>query len=402
MTVHSLFEAMPLWLAGDTPEADVAVLSVCTLSRNLADVPFPARCSETERAEVEARMVRTLDSLSLLSSGHYLSLQDLSQREVRLLAERKLITRELAAGAGPRGVYVDDDQTLSIMVNGADHIAVRAMVSGLQPQEAWARLNLLDDTLAGMLDFAFHETHGYLTADFEGLGTGLRVAVLLHLPAGTRVERKRFEAPGDRIEVHGVRAGGRALLPTVRSSAREQTKPGEALSAPETESGLVGPAMAAQMMAEQAHYSDLSGAVAGPVKETLGDLYVVTHRGALGTSEEEQVYRVRKAAERIIREERATREAMMRESHWYLEDRVGRAKGLSAGVHLLTYSEALAILSSMRLGVGMNLVAGHGMQEMNEVLLTSQGAHLEMAKGRSFDMFELSRERAELFRTRFG
>ena len=111
---------------------------------------------------------------------------------------------------------------------------------------------------------------------------------------------------------------------------------------------------------------------------------------------------MRKAAEKVIGEERATREAMMRESHWYLEDRVGRAKGLSAGVHLLTYSEALAILSSMRLGVGLNLVAGHGMQEMNEVLLTSQGAHLEMAKGRSFDMFELSRERAELFRTRFG
>ncbi len=401
MTVHTLFDAMPLWLAGDTPEADIAVLSVCTLSRNLADMPFTARCSEVERAEVEARVVRALEDLGLFSRGQYFRLPDLSPCEIRFLAERRLVTRELAADKGPRGVYVADDQSCAIMVNGVNHVTMRAMVSGLQPREAWARLNLLDDTLAGVLDFAFHEKRGYLTADFESLGTGLATSVLLHLPVRPRNADISFGGAGDRIEVHGVRAGGKNLVPVPPEGAGEtDTADSTAVS---KEAGTCHMAEeAAQFMAEQAHYSDLRGAVAAPRKETLGDLFLVTHRGALGASEDEAVYRVRKAAESLIREERETRKTMARESPWYLEDRVGRAKGLSAGVHLLTYGEALAILSSLRLGVSLDLVTEHNVQEMNEVLLACQGAHLEMAKNRLFDMFELSRERAELFRSRFA
>jgi len=392
MTVHTLFEAMPLWLAGDTPEGDAAVFSVCTLSRNLADMPFTARCSEAERAEVEERVLRALDSLNILAGGTYFSLPGLTPCEVRLLAERKLITRELAVAQGPRGVYVSEDQTCAVMVNGADHLTLRATVAGLQPQEAWSRLNLLDDTLAGVLDFAFDEDRGYATADFDGLGTGLRAAVLLHLPSRAQGRGNPAPAPGTemdaRVEVHGVRAGGRDLTRQA-ATERSSAEPGQPWD------------MATQFMAEQAHYSDLNGPVACPPGETLGDLYLVSHRGGLGVSEQETVYRVRKAAESIVRGERATRETMARESRWYLEDRVGRARGLSAGVHLLTYSEALAILSSIRLGVSMDLVPGHGVQEMNEMLLACQGAHLEMARGRRLDMFELSRERAELFRARF-
>jgi len=55
--------------------------------------------------------------------------------------------------------------------------------SGLQLEEAWDQINTVDDKLEAQLDFAFHPRFGYLTACPTNVGTGIRVSVMLHLPA---------------------------------------------------------------------------------------------------------------------------------------------------------------------------------------------------------------------------
>lgn len=394
MLAASLLETPPLWLAGDAPEAETAVLSMCTLSRNLSDFPFTDRCAEADKASIENRVVAALDGLSLLSTGQYYRLPELDPREIRFLAERRLITQELATASGPRGVYVADDQTFCIMVNGEDHVTTRGMLSGLQLQEIWARLNLMDDTLAGVLDFAFDEDHGHLTAGLDSVGTGLHASVLLHLPAWS-MDCGGDESPWNDAHVScaGIRAGGR----NVRAHHPAQSESRTSSPAPD----VMFQGVETQLQAEQAVYSDLCGLCRGPRSETLGDLFVLSHQGTLGMPEDELVYRVRKAAANLAGLERKARKDLQTNSPWYLEDRVGRARGLAAGVHVLSFSEALSILSSLRMGVPLGLVPGHGIQAMNEVLLATQGAHLEVAKGAPCDLFELSRARAALFRARF-
>ena len=55
--------------------------------------------------------------------------------------------------------------------------------SGFRLEQLWEQIDKLDDLLQEQLDFAFHERYGFLTACPTNVGTGIRVSVMLHLPA---------------------------------------------------------------------------------------------------------------------------------------------------------------------------------------------------------------------------
>src|SRR5205823_11579015 len=83
--------------------------------------------------------------------------------------------------------------------------------SGLQLEEAWEQINAIDDRLEAALDFAFHPRFGYLTACPTNVGTGIRVSVMLHLPALklTGEIEKVFRAARDmRLAVRGLYGEG--------------------------------------------------------------------------------------------------------------------------------------------------------------------------------------------------
>ncbi len=50
------------------------------------------------------------------------------------------------------------------MVNEEDHIRLAALAPGFQLEEAWNRVNALDDALGEKLPWAFHPRWGFLTA----------------------------------------------------------------------------------------------------------------------------------------------------------------------------------------------------------------------------------------------
>jgi Arginine kinase len=58
-----------------------------------------------------------------------------------------------------------------------------AMASGLNLDEVWQMVNQWDDRIEEHVVYAFDEKLGYLTACPTNVGTGIRVSVMLHLPA---------------------------------------------------------------------------------------------------------------------------------------------------------------------------------------------------------------------------
>lgn len=413
---EALLDNTPLWLSGDGPEAPVVVASLCSLMRNLVDFPFPARCSEGDLQSVEACVAGVLERTRLLDTGEYCSLCGWAQEErARLLGERQLVTfqqvkrqasapKQASAGPktiwnrspagttrveGPRGVYVADDQSMSIMVNGPDHLCGRALTSGLQIEEAWARLNLVDDTLAGVLKFAFDERYGYLTSNLAHLGSGLKGGVILHLPALTMTDRMDQVvdlAKQRRQNLHGLR-------PTLAS--RMWPRENDASQGSGEGTSLVG-------LVSEALYTDLAGTLFGSVEQAEGDLYLISNISTLGLSEEEIVFHLRHLAEEIVAMERKAREDLESKDRVHLEDRVDRALGLARQVRVLEFSESLALLSSIRLGVAAGLVTSCTIRGLNELLIASQDVHVKMNVGRDCDELTLNTKRADLFRARFS
>src|SRR5205823_12709569 len=94
-----------------------------------------------------------------------------------------LISREIAAAEGPRGVAFDERETVSVMLNEEDQLRLQIMRSGLALDEAWQEIDKLDDMLEQRVTYAFSEDFGYLTACPTNVGTGMRASVMLHLPA---------------------------------------------------------------------------------------------------------------------------------------------------------------------------------------------------------------------------
>ena len=83
MLAETLVDTTPQWIGRPGPDADVVVLSQCTLLRNVGDLPFPARCSEEERRQLRERVHQVLDSLNLLASGTFHDVESLSTRDLQ-------------------------------------------------------------------------------------------------------------------------------------------------------------------------------------------------------------------------------------------------------------------------------------------------------------------------------
>ena len=171
------------WLRGSGPESDIVISSRIRLARNLAQFPFIRRCNERDRTNIEKLLHEKVSDIEELKNVLYLDVEGLASLDRQLLVERQLISRELAESDGARSVAIDKQEQYSLMVNEEDHLRIQLMKSGLDLQGAWDQIRQIDDRIEQRVSYAYHDRLGYLTACPTNVGTGMRVSVMLHLPA---------------------------------------------------------------------------------------------------------------------------------------------------------------------------------------------------------------------------
>ena len=329
------------WLAGTGPESDIVISSRIRLARNLAEFPFVKRCSEEDLANIKRTLQSRMDQIEYWNSIHYVELDNLSEIDRQLLVERQLISRELADGEGSRAVAIDPAEGYSVMINEEDHLRIQVMQSGLDLTKAWKRINAIDDQLESAVLYAYHPTYGYLTACPTNVGTGLRVSVMLHLPALviTQQIEKVFRSM-QRINV------------TVR--------------------GLYG---------EGSQYT--------------GDFYQVSNQVTLGHSEQDLVELVgSKVVPDIIDYERKAREFLLGESEQTLHDQVSRALGILLTAKKISSEETMHYLSKLRMGVNLGLIDDVQVKTINKLFIHTQPAHLQKLEGRLLGSSDRNVQRA--------
>src|SRR5581483_2982581 len=105
------------------------------------------RATPHQKAEIETLLRERIAKLDLDPKLAYLNVPGLSALDRQFLVERQLISRELAAADGPRGVAVGPRETVSLMVNEEDHLRLQVMRSGFALDEAWQDIDRVDDLL---------------------------------------------------------------------------------------------------------------------------------------------------------------------------------------------------------------------------------------------------------------
>src|SRR5439155_17529065 len=160
MNLDNLTHASGEWLRGTGSESDIVMSSRIRLARNLATFPFTNRASAHQKADLEGLLRERVAKLDLSPRLSYLALVNLSPLDRQFLIERQLISREIAAAEGPRGVAFDERETISLMINEEDQLRLQVMRSGLSLDETWQEIDRVDDLLEQRITYAFSEEFG--------------------------------------------------------------------------------------------------------------------------------------------------------------------------------------------------------------------------------------------------
>ncbi len=328
------------WLRGSGPESDIVISSRIRLARNLAEFPFIRRCTEHDRSTIERLLREKLSDVDNLIGLLYLNVEGLASLDRQFLVERQLISRELAESDGARSVAIDANEQCSLMVNEEDHLRIQLMKSGLDLKVAWKQINQIDDQIEARVNYAFHGKLGYLTACPTNVGTGMRVSVMLHLPALviTRQIEKVFRS-----------------LQKISLAVR----------------GLYGEG-----------------------SQAMGDFYQISNQITLGRTEEELIEQVGDVVPVLIDYERRARDYLIRESQNDLRDRVSRAYGILCNAQTISSEETMHLLSSVRMGINLGLIEDVEIPTVNQLFIHTQPAHLQKIRGTELGTADRNVERA--------
>ncbi len=337
---------MTKWLKETGPESDIVVSSRVRVARNMAEVPFPQLLDERASESVMNQIYQAVigGNATLKEDFKLIEMKNLEKIDRLNYVEKHLISPDLARKSAKGGVLVNQEETISILINEEDHIRIQCLLPGLQLEEAWGLADRIDDLIEETVQYAFHEQIGYLTSCPTNLGTGIRASVMMHLPA--------LHMTG---YINGVFQASSQIGIAVRGIYGEGT-------------------------------------------EFLGNLFQISNQVTLGLSEEELIKNLKDVSRQIIQKERMLRENLLQEKPMELEDKVHRAYGILSNARIISTSEAMELISDVKLGVGMNLINGVTLEKLNQLMAMIQIGYLQKYFGQELSEGERDSKRAELIR----
>lgn len=332
------------WLRCQGPESDIVVSTRLRLARNIQGYQFLTHATLELKEEIETVIRSKLLDNKVVGGLVYVSLSDLSELDRTFLVERHLTSKEHSDGTGERGIALNQEETVSIMVNEEDHLRTQVFRSGLDLSAAWEHIREIDARMEEKLPFAFSPRFGYLSACPTNVGTGLRASVMLHLPA-------------------------LVLTKQIEKVFRAVTKINLAVR------GLYGEGT-----------------------QGIGNFYQISNQATLGRSEEELIDNLSSVVPQIIRYERKARKSLLADEEKRLEDKVWRSLGILRYARRISSAEALDLLSYLRLGLNLEIIQAPPLERINEMVLFSQPAHLQKLLDKDLPPAERDVARADFLR----
>lgn len=314
-------------------EQDVVIRTRIHLTRNLRDIPFPSKMNRTDRLTLVHKAMDAVEENKALSHIlRYMDMGSLSKMEAVSLVERHLVSAEFISDCEGRGVFITDDESMSIMVNEEDHIHIQSSLWGLNLENAYQKADILDDLLNRSLHFAFDKDLGYLTQNPVKLGTGMRASLILHLPA--------LRDSGGVVRVS-------SNLSKLGLSLRGVFETGE---------------------------------------DSKGAVYQLSNQVTFGISEQEAIANLKSIATQLIHQERALWEGLAEKPE--IQDTVSRSLAILQSAKMMAYDEFLQLASNVRFGISVGLIGDIRSDQLNRLMIAMQPATLTLRSGKKLTQNE--------------
>lgn len=320
-----MFNRLATWMKANGKNSDIVLSSRVRLARNISGFPFTNRAENKLLREI---LLQTKEALlkteSFSNNCKFWEVGKLSPIDRFVLMERHLISTELVTRVENGGILVKAGEELSVMINEEDHIRLQSLKSGLNLFDCWEMADKLDNEISRLLEYAFNSGLGYLTACPTNLGTGMRVSVLLHLPA-------------------------LVLSKKIKKTIRTMFKSGYTIR------GIYGEGSNVQ-----------------------GTFFQVSSVTTLGKTEIDIITEMDNLTQDLLKQEEDAREMIFKQARYQTEDKIWRSYGILKNAKLLNSEETLNLLSAVRMGVSMGIIEQIPMKLINRVLIFSQPAHIQL------------------------
>lgn len=314
------------------------IMTRIRLARNIAGYPFKITESALAKEvvkKVNRALVRT-DTFNLLYVSNFNDIKLESMKEKHLISQNLIENREFGA------VLINQDQSISIMLNEEDHIREQCFMPGLRLKEAYDRISKVDDDIAKNVDLAFDKTFGYLTACPTNLGTGLRASVMMFLPALTESGK-------------------------IRDLMKEVSRLGL------TVRGLYGEG-----------------------SEAEGYIYQISNEVTLGVSEEQIINEVEQTVLQICEAERVQMERLYVKNELRTMDRARKSFGVLTNAVMLSYNEFLSHIANVKLGAMLGMINIREIQAIDELIIDVRPASVCEQYGKRLSQVNRDLFRAEI------
>ncbi|NLM78707.1 MAG: protein arginine kinase [Ruminococcaceae bacterium] len=334
------------WYIEAGPDSDVIISSRVRLARNLSRYPFPHRMDIQQARQAAEEIVQAFYLDDAERKRHYLlvDLDTLSREDGLALAEKRLISEDLASAGQNHKAIISRDETVSIMINEEDHIRIQSMQAGLRLEQAYEAAAQAALVLEQTLSLAYSDKYGFLTACPTNTGTGMRASVMAHLLALTMTGKIKNTIDGL------IKLGF-----TVRG-----------------------------------HYGEHS--------KSQGNLFQISNQLTLGISEEDLINDLKRMLQQLIEQERDIRREVYRRQPIVLEDKIMRAFGVLKSARLISNEEAAGLLSDLRLGLALGLLSGLQETDINRLYAAIGPASIQKAHGQAMSSEERDQARAKVIR----
>ena len=320
------------------------------LARNFDNALFPSKLSDTEAKKLIDNTIGELSNISTDLGIHTNAdiLDRISEIERMSMYDRKVLNLTLAKKKTPTGIILNDNEDISIVINGDDHIRLQLLSGGLMLEELWKRADRLDDYINEKFRYAFDEKYGYLTAYPTNVGTGMRANIVLHMPLLSK--GKSFSNLILGLSRFGVSIKG----------------------------------------------------VYGEGQENCGSLYDISNSKTLGHSEKEIIDQVRRVAVQLNVQEDYIRSMALKDHNISIRDEVYKSYGILKYARKLTLKEALNYLSAVMRGVADGLIKLENDKNVYDLMFGVQASNLLQEAKRPLSKEELDIKRADYIRENLG
>lgn len=329
------------WYLQSGKDADVAISTRVRLARNLSEFKFNLKDKESVKLLEE----KIKDIPWTVGYGlKFFKLKDMDDITKMSLVEKNLISPEFALNKNELGsILINDDENICIMINEEDHLRIQVFSSGFDIENTLNLAKELDEKIGNALNYAMSEDYGYLTSCPTNVGTGLRVSVMVHLPALSKT--KNIQNVLDAIANFGVNIRG----------------------------------------------------IYGENSKSSSDMFQISNKQTLGITEDEIAKNIKIITEKVIEQERAARKFLIKDN-LELEDKVYRSFGILKNCRKISSEETRDLLSIVKLGTDLGIIDEMTDLKVLKLYLYTKPANLQKYLGEEYDSLERDVKRAEVIK----